>query len=164
VDLHAVLIHENYRNRQKDRGEVPSLPPVDADWFSRSEDKVNTIGAEVKVKLVPSILDLDLSYSFSDVDGNLDFFTPAASVVEFTNVDDARLHLLGAKLNYRAWKNWLLTLGYLWEKLDYGDFNTEGFTNVPLDAGGNYNGAYLMGTLPASYSTHVVYMRVGYRF
>ena len=164
VDLHAFLIHENYRNRQKDRGEVPSLPPVDADWFSRSEDKVNTIGAEVKVKLVPSILDLDLSYSFSDVDGNLDFFTPAASVVEFTNVDDARLHLLGAKLNYRAWKNWLLTLGYLWEKLDYGDFNTEGFTNVPLDAGGNYNGAYLMGTLPASYSTHVVYMRVGYRF
>jgi hypothetical protein len=63
-----------------------------------------------------------------------------------------------------GWKHWLLTLGYLWEKLDYGDFNTEGCTNVPLDTGGNYNGAYLMGPLPASYSTHVVYMRVGYRF
>jgi hypothetical protein len=164
VNVHSFYIHENYKNRQKNRGEVPGPAPADADWFSRSEDIVNTIGAEMQVKLIPAILDLNLTYSLSDVDGNIDFFTPAASIVEFANADDARLHMFGAKLNYRALKHWLLTFGYLWEKLDYGDFNTEGFTNVPLDAGGNFNGAYLMGTLPADYSSHIVYLRIAYQF
>ena len=164
VNFHTFYTHENYRNRQKNRGEVPASPPLEADWFSRSEDVVNTIGAEVQVKLIPAVLDFDLSFSLSDVDGNIDFFTPAASVAEFTSADDARLTMLGARLKYRAWKPWIFTSGYLWEKLDYGDFNTEGFTNVPLDAGGNFNGAYFMGTLPKSYSSHVVYLGAAYQF
>ena len=164
VIFHAFYVYENYKNRQKDKGEVPSSPPVDADWFSRSEDVVNTIGAELQFKLIPQVLDLDLTYSLSDVDGNIDFYTPAASIAEFSNADDARLYMLGAKLNYQAWKNCLLTFGYLWEKLDYGDFNVAGFTNVPVDSGGNFNGAYLMGTLPKGYSSHVVYLRIAYRF
>jgi MtrB/PioB family decaheme-associated outer membrane protein len=164
VNIHSFFIHENYRNRQKDRGEVPGPPPADADWFSRSEDMINTVGAEVQVKLIPSILDLDLTYSLSDMDGNIDFFTPDVSIADFPNADDARLQILGAKLTYRAIKHWLLTFGYLWEKFDYSDFNTEGFANVPVDAGGNFSGAYFMGTLPGSYSIHIVYLGITYHF
>jgi MtrB/PioB family decaheme-associated outer membrane protein len=164
VILQSFFIHENYKNRQKDRGEIPGPPPADADWFSRSEDIINTVGAEVQVKLIPSILDLHVTYSLSDMDGNIDFFTPDASIADFPNADDARLQILGAKLNYRAIKHWLLTFGYLWEKFDYSDFNTEEFTNVPLDVDGNFNGAYLMGTLPGSYSVHIVYLGISYQF
>jgi hypothetical protein len=164
VNFHAFYVYENYKNRQKDSGEVPSSPPVDADWFSRSEDVVNTIGAELQVKLIPQVLDLDLNYSLSNIDGDIDFYTPAASIAAFANASDARVHMLGAKLNYSAWKYWLLTFGYLWEKLDYRDFNEDGFANIPLNSSGNFNGAYFMGTLPKSYSSHIVYLRIAYRF
>ena len=62
VNFHAFYVHENYKNRQKDSGEVPSSPPVDADWFSRSEDIVNTIGADWR-----SSLSLKFSISTSPI-------------------------------------------------------------------------------------------------
>jgi MtrB/PioB family decaheme-associated outer membrane protein len=156
--------YEYYKNRQKDFGEVPSSPLVDADWFSRSKDIVNTVGARVQAVLIPEKLDVETSYSFSDVDGKIDFFTPAVDTDDFNTVDETRLHLLETKLNYRAFKHWIFTLGHLWEKFDYEDYNKEGFTNVPVDPGGNSNGAYLMGTLPEDYDLHVVYLRVSYNF
>jgi hypothetical protein len=139
---------EYYKNRQKDFGEVPSAPLVDADWFSRSEDLINTVGAGVQAALIPEKLDLDISYSFSKVDGKLEFFTPAVNTEDFDTVDETRLHILDSKLRYRASKHWTVTLGHVWEKFDYDDYNRDGFTNVPLDSGGASNGAYLMGTLP----------------
>jgi MtrB/PioB family decaheme-associated outer membrane protein len=164
LNLHAFYSYEYYKNRQKDFGEVPSTPTVDADWFSRSKDYVNTVGAGVKLVLIPETLDLDTSYSFSDVDGKIDFFTPAANTEDFNTVDETRLHILETKLHYRAWKPCLFTLGYVYENFDYDDYNTDGFTNVPTDSGGNSNGAYLMDTLPEDYDVHVLYLRVSYRF
>jgi MtrB/PioB family decaheme-associated outer membrane protein len=164
VNLHAFYSYENYKNRQKDRGEVPSSPVVDADWFSRSEDIVNTVGAGVKVDVIPDKLNFDLTYYLSDVDRNIDFFTPAVDTAEFNTVDETRLHILEAKLRYSLWEAWSCTLGYMWEKFDYNDFNTEGFTNVPIDTSGNSNGAYLMGTLPEDYEVNIVYLRLSYSF
>jgi MtrB/PioB family decaheme-associated outer membrane protein len=164
LNLHAFYSYEYYKNRQKDFGEVPSTPTVDADWFSRSKDIVNTVGAGVQAVLIPEKLDLDISYSFSDVDGKIDFFTPAVDTDDFDTVDETRLHILESKLNYRAWKPCLFTLGYVYEKFDYDDYNKDGFTNVPTDSGGNSNGAYLMGTLPEDYDIHVLYLRVAYTF
>jgi hypothetical protein len=122
------------------------------------------VGAGVKLVLIPETLDLDTSYSFSDVDGKIDFFTPAANTEDFNTVDETRLHILETKLHYRAWKPCLFTLGYVYENFDYDDYNTDGFTNVPTDSGGNSNGAYLMDTLPEDYDVHVLYLRVSYRF
>lgn len=164
LNLHAFYSYEYYKNRQKDFGEVPSSPIVDADWFSRSKDVVNTVGTGVQAVLIPEKLNLDVSYSFSDVDGKIDFYTPAADTDDFNTVDETRLHILEAKLHYRAWKPCLFTLGYVYEKFDYEDYNKDGFSNVPTDPGGNSNGAYLMDTLPEDYDVHVVYLRVAYRF
>jgi MtrB/PioB family decaheme-associated outer membrane protein len=164
LNLHGFYSYEYYKNRQKDFGEVPSSPVVDADWFSRSKDIVNTVGAGVQAVLIPEKLDLDITYSFSDVDGKIDFFTPAAETDDFNTVDETRLHILETKLNYSAWEPCLFTLGYVYEKFDYDDYNKDGFTNVPTDPGGNSNGAYLMGTFPQDYDVHVLYLRVAYRF
>ena len=164
LNLHGFYSYEYYKNRQKDFGEVPSSPVVDGDWFSRSEDIVNTVGAGVQAVLIPEKLDLDISYSFSDVDGKIDFYTPAADTDDFNTVDETTIHILETKLNYTAWKPLVFTLGYMYEKFDYDDYNKDGFTNVPTDSGGASNGAYLMGTLPQDYEVNIVYLRVTYRF
>ena len=164
LNLHGFYSYEYYKNRQKDFGEVPSAPLVDADWFSRSEDIVNTVGARVQAGLIPDKLDLDISYSFADVDGKIDFYTPAADTDDFNTVDETTIHILETKLNYTAWKPLVFTLGHIYEKFDYDDYNKDGFSNVPTDAGGNSNGAYLMGTLPEDHEVNVVYLRVTYRF
>jgi len=164
LNLHGFYSYEYYKNRQKDFGEAPSSPVVDSDWFSRSRDIVNTLGARVQVGLIPDRLDLDISYSFSDVDGRIDFYTPAADTDDFNTVDETTIHILETKLHYTPWKPLVLTLGYLYEKFDYDDYNKDGFTNVPTDSGGASNGAYLMGTLPEDYDVHVLYLRVAYSF
>ncbi len=164
LNLHTFYNYEYYEARQKDRGEVPSQPVVVADWFARTKDVVNTLGAGIKLALIPDKLDFDVSYSISNVDGTIDFFTPAVETSEFNTVDDTKLQILQTKVDYRAWKRWLFTLGYRWEKFDYDDFNTQGFTNVPTDSSSNYNGAYLMGTLPSDYTVNVAYLKVSYKF
>jgi MtrB/PioB family decaheme-associated outer membrane protein len=165
ASVYGFYSYEKYQNRQKARGEVPTQPaPVDSDWFSRSQDIVNTAGAGANVALIPNRLHFDVSYSYSDVDGNVDFFTPAVATAEFPIVDETTLQILNAKLKYRAWKGLSFTLGYLWEKFDYDDFNTQGFTNIPVDAAGNYNEAYLMNTLPPDYDANVFYLKATYKF
>lgn len=164
LNLHTFYNYEYYVARQKDRGEVPSLPVVDADWFARAKDIVNTLGAGIKLSLIPDRLAFDVSYSFSKVDGTIDFFTPAVETSNFDTADDTTLHILQTKFEYRAWKHWLFTLGYCYEKFGYDDVNTQGFTNVPTDSSNNYNGAYLMGTLPGDYTVNVVYLKISYKF
>jgi MtrB/PioB family decaheme-associated outer membrane protein len=158
LNLQAFYSYEKYKNRQKASGQVPTVPfPVDSDWDSTGEDIVNTIGTNAKAVLIPGWLDLDLSYSLSDVDSNIDFFSPAVATSEFTTVDETKLHVLEAKLNYRATQSWTFTFGYLWEKFDYDDFNKEGFTFTPADA-------LFMGTLPEDYSVNLFYIKAAYRF
>jgi hypothetical protein len=57
-----------------------------------------------------------------------------------------------------------LSLGYLWEKFNYDDYNADGFGYVPTDAAGNYQGALLSGTLPEDYDVHMVYTQLTLRF
>ena len=65
-----------------------------SDWFSSSKEVVNTIGGEVNIALIPDRLDFDLSYSYTDVDGKIDFFTTAVATAEFPIVDDTKFHIL----------------------------------------------------------------------
>jgi hypothetical protein len=74
------------------------------------------------------------------------------------------LHRLDASLKYNIWKGFFVTLGYVWEKFDYDDYNTDGFTYVPADAGGNYQGAVLSDTLWEDYDAHMFYSKFSIRF
>lgn len=148
---------EQYENSQrgKDSG---------TDWLAEGEDQVHTFGGSLKLALVPQRLDLDLTYTYSDVDGRMAFSSPSGGFAEFSSVDDTRIHALDTKLKYRLTKSLTLSMGYLWEKFDYEDFAVDGFRFVPTDAGGNYQGALLSGALPEAYDVHIVYTQLTFRY
>lgn len=148
---------EQYENSQRgnDSG---------TDWLAEGEDQAHTFGGGLKLALIPQRLDLDLTYTYSEVDGSIAFSSPSGSFAEFSAVDDTRMHVLDTKLKYRFTKNLTLSMGYLWEKFDYDDSGVEGFSFVPTDAGGNYQGALLSGTLPEDYDVHIVYTQLTFRY
>ena len=130
----------------------------------RNPQLVNTFGGGVTLALVPKRLDLDLTYSYSDADGSISFTSPAGSFADFKAVDDSKMHALNSKFRYHFSKNLVLSLGYLWEKFEYEDYNNNGFSYVPTDTGGNYQGALLSGTLPQDYDAHIIYTQLTVRY
>ena len=161
--LHAFYSNERYKNITAGNGfagiEV-------ADWIVNGSDRVNTFGGSLKTRLFIENLDLDLSYSYSKADGNLGFVANGTDFSQLTNVDDSSFRILKGELSYRAGSRWVCTLGYLWEKAVYSDFNKEGFTYVPSDGSalGFYQGALLMGILPQDYDINQVYLKVSHFF
>jgi MtrB/PioB family decaheme-associated outer membrane protein len=155
LHLHAFYNYERYEYEQKGQGEFNGPPVIN--WKAQGNDKINTIGGGVKFAVIPDRLDFDISYSYSDVDGEIDFDIPGGGVVDWDTVDETQLHILDTKLISRIWGGFFLTLGYLYEKFDYDDFNTEGFTNTPTDA-------ILAGTLPEDYTAHIFYTKLTYKF
>jgi len=155
LNLSAFYSYEKYETRQKGRGPFDGGP--DRDWIAEGEDMVNTVGGRINFAVIPEKLDFDLSYSYSDVDGDIDFFIPVGSVSDFTTVDETRLHILDVISKYWVRKDFFVTLGYLWENFDFEDFNTAGLTYTP-------QGAVLAGTLPEDYNVNLVYIKLSYRF
>ena len=162
LTLNLFYTHEIYQNEQRARQNGGA---TDFDWTAEGKDLVDTLGGGIKLALVPDLLDLDLIYAYSDVDGNLEFSSPAGSFDDFSAVDDATTHMLNTKLIYHNTAlDFDVAVGYLWEKFDYSDFAAEGFSYVPTDTAGNYQGALLAGTLPQDYDAHVVYTRITFRY
>jgi MtrB/PioB family decaheme-associated outer membrane protein len=155
LHLNAFYSYEKYENKQKGFGEFDGGP--DTDWDAEGQDVINTVGGGIKFAVIPDRLDFDISYSYSDVDGEIDFDIPGGGVIDWDTVDETQLHILDSKLRYRIWRGYFVTLGYLYEKFDYDDYNTQGFTNTPTDA-------ILAGTLPEDYTAHIGYMKLIYKF
>jgi MtrB/PioB family decaheme-associated outer membrane protein len=167
LSLNAFYIYEKYKNEQKAQGEFDEdgdgLSDI-TDWKAEGEDRVDTFGGGVTYAVIPERLDFNLSYSYSKVDGKIDFSIPNGSVTDFDTVDDSTLQTLDTKLKYNIWGGYFVTLGYVWQKFDYDDFNKEGFTFVPTDAAGNLNGAVLADSLWEDYDAHIIYTKFTYKF
>ena len=167
LSLKAFYIYEKYKNNQKAQGEFDEdgdgMSTI-TDWRAEGEDRVDTFGGGITYAVIPERLDFDLSYSYSKVDGKIDFSIPDGSVSDFDTVDDSTIQMLNAKLKYNIWGGYFVTLGYVWEKFDYDDYTKEGFTFVPTDAAGNLNGAVLADTLWEDYDAHIVYAKFTYKF
>jgi MtrB/PioB family decaheme-associated outer membrane protein len=161
VNIHAFYMRENYEYMQMARGTVGA---VTADWLSGGQDVIDTFGGSINASLIEEKLDFDVSYTYSRVDGNIDFYTPAASTANFPVVDESDFQMLKADLKYNFRKGLSVTLGYLWEKFDFDDFQNQGFTNIPTDLTDLYQGALLMGNLDKSYDANVIYLKLSYRF
>ncbi|MDX2451601.1 MtrB/PioB family decaheme-associated outer membrane protein, partial [Desulfosarcina sp.] len=162
LTLNLFYTHEIYENEQRARQNGGA---TDFDWTADGKDLVDTIGGGFKLALIPDLLDLDLIYAYSDVDGNLEFSSPSGSFEDFFAVDDTKTHMLNTKLIYHNTSlDFDVAVGYLWEKFVYTDFAAEGFSYVPTDTTGNYQGALLSGTLPQDYDAHVVYTKITFRY
>jgi MtrB/PioB family decaheme-associated outer membrane protein len=165
--FNVFYIYEKYKNKQKAQGEFDEdgdgISTV-TDWKADGQDQINTFGGGINYIVLPERLDFDLKYSYAKVDGKIDFSIPNGSVDDFDTVNDSTLQTLEAKLKYNFWGGCFMTLGYVWENFDYDDYNKEGFTYVPTDAAGNFNGAVLADTLWDDYDAHIVYAKLTYRF
>jgi len=155
--LNLFYTYEKYENTQ--RGSEAGT-----DWTADGEDRVNTFGGGVTLALIPKRLDFDLTYAYSDADGSISFTSPGGSFADFKAVDDTKLHVLNSKFRYHFSKNLTLSLGYRWEKFDFEDYNKNGFSYVPTDTAGNYQGALLSGTLPQDYDAQIVYTQLTLRY
>lgn len=144
-----------------------------SNWNAEDEDKVDTFGGGLKFAVMPNRLDFHLNYTYSKTDGKVKLsstlgtstndnnaFTPA----DFAEVDDIKLQTLHAKLKYKFYKGLSITLGYMWEKFEVEDLDNTGFTYIPTDATGAYNGTLLMGTIPKNYDVNIVYTKLTYSF
>lgn len=162
LQFNAFYNYEKYDNEQKAQGDFDGGPVNN--WTAKGEDQINTVGGGVKFALIPGRLDFESSYSYSKVDGKIDFNIPGGGVDNFDTVDATELHILNTKLKFNLSHGFFLTLGYLYEKFDYDDYDLDGFTTVPTDNTGAYNGAILAGTLPQDYEVHMVYTSLTYKF
>jgi hypothetical protein len=167
LNINAFYVYENYENKQQARGEFDEdgdgISTV-TDWKAEGKDKVNTFGGGITYAVILDKLDFKFTYSYSDIDGKIDFSLPNGSVPSFDTVDDTKFHTLDTNLKYNMWGGFFVTLGYTWEKFDYDDYNQEGFTNVPTDTGGNFQGAILSDTLWEDYSAHIFYSKMTFKF
>jgi len=167
LSINAFYVYENYKNKQQARGDFDEDgdgTSTVTDWRAEGKDEVNTIGGGITYAVIRDKLDFKLTYSYSDIDGKIDFDIPNGSVPSFDKVDDTKFHSMDANLKYNVWGGFFVTLGYTWEKFDYDDYNKEGFTNVPTDAAGNFQGAILSDTLWEDYSAHIIYSKVSFKF
>jgi len=163
TNFHAFYSREQYRNVSAGNGytEIGT-----ADWTVTGDDRINTLGGNFKTRLFIENLDLDLSYAYSKADGYLDFAVNETAYSDVNNVDNSSLHIFETEISYRAAKNWSCSLGMLWEKAAYSDYNIEGFTYVPSDDSdpGYYQGALLMGILPRDYDVTQFYFKTSFFF
>ena len=167
LNINAFYIYENYENRQIARGEFDEDGDgvfTVTDWKAEGKDEVNTVGGGVTYAVIRDKLDFRIKYSYSDIDGRIDFALPDGSVPDFDTVNDTKFHSLDANLKYNIWGGFFVTLGYIWEKFDYDDYDKDGFTNVPTDASGNFQGAILSDTLWEDYDAHIVYSKFSIKF
>ncbi len=183
LNLFAFYLYEKIDSSQKARqwnpggiGDPFTREPgleSNSNWTADNEDIIHTVGGGLEWAILPKKLSLRLTYSFSKSDGKIKLASPVGTAandtnpfdpVSFTNVDDIEIHTLNARLDYRLWKGLSLGVGALWERYNINDFNNQGFTNVTATTTGAYNGALLMGTLPKSYDTYVLYTKLTYAF
>ena len=167
LHLNAFYSYEKYENYQLGRGEFDEdndgIATV-TDWQAIGKDEIHTLGLGADYILIPERLDCGLNYSYAKTNGRVDFFIPNGTVDSFDNSDDATLQTLNLHLTYKIRKRYSITVGYLWEKFDYDDYSTQGFTPVPVDGTGAYQGAVLSGTLPADYNASIFFTKLSLKF
>ena len=182
--LYAFYSFETHESNQLDRQWNPGgvgdpfvrEPGFDSNsnWSAELTDDIHTVGAGFDWALIPDRVILSVTYWLSAADGKASFDSPIGTSQndanpfepkDFSDIDDIIINSVNPELTFPIRKNLSVSLGYLWEKYDVGDYNKEGFTYVPRTPSGDYNGALLMWTLPYDdYEVDWAYARIKYIF
>lgn len=145
-----------------------------SNWTADSEDKIHTIGASATVTLIAKKLFFDLNYAYIMADGSLKFDSPLGVEGEDSNafvprsygdVDSSRGHRVNPAVRYRVTKEGTISLGYLWERYSFDDFQQSGFSPVPTNSDGSFQGTLLSGaSLLEDYEVSMFYASYRCRF
>jgi MtrB/PioB family decaheme-associated outer membrane protein len=150
--------------RGRQSGATPSTRDID-DWTADIRDDADTYGLGATLVLKPETVDLLLTGTYQDVDGNADIEsapgglpavarTAAGGIADLTQFDDTTLFTLNAELGYRVKGGWRLAVGGLFEDFELRDPFAVGSTNYPP------GGMFLAGD-DGDYRGHMFYLRIG---
>jgi len=159
ASLFGFYTHELYDANQASRqsGATFSTDTAD-DWTLLLKDKVDSFGGGFNMAVIKDKLDFNLSYSYSNIKGTADFFSPPgganlSDAVNFTNnnLDSTTLQILRAQLMYKLSRRVSVAFSYWYEQYDLSDIARNDY-KVDLVVTGF--GMYLGGLEPG-YKYHV---------
>ncbi len=167
ASTYAYYSHETYKTNQAGNQNVTVAGVVTHNtWNALSRDVVHTIGLGISGKSPKNRLTYRADLGHSWTKGTIGFASRVPTnptPVPWDNVDSDRLDQLTLSAKYSMQHNLDLTAGIIWERFKLTDFDNNA-PNVPTTKPGVYNGAILMGTLPANYNAKIVYAGVGLKF
>lgn len=151
--------HYNYSVNQSADPLIDDGNPATYRWNQTLDDDFWTVGLMAEIPLMQERLKLSLSGQYQNSDGQTDFGTQGLNpLLSINDADDYDLTTIEAKALYALTENLDLTLGYMYEKMNYDDLQYEGYNYHP-------NGSYLTGAyLDHDYEAHVGYFIVKYNF
>jgi len=180
LTVYAAYTFEKFRYDMAGRQWVPggiSDPYVsetglasNSNWTAEPRDRYDTVGLGGEAQLVPKLLRVNLSYSFSRSRGRVGLSSPLGTPANdmnpfvptpFSNVDNIDFQNLNADLEWTLGKHTSLAAGYVFEKYRIDDYNYTSFTYTPANLVGLPTSGLLMGgMLPWPYHTNVAYLRL----
>jgi MtrB/PioB family decaheme-associated outer membrane protein len=157
ISLYGFYTRELHKGDQASRqsGAIVSTDTRD-DWTAVLKDTVDTLGAGSNIVLVKDKLNLDLSYSFSRVNGTSKFFSPPGGTlgdaVNFTNgLDTTKIQTARCQFHWKFRPNFSIAFSYWYEQYDLNDITRNDYKADLVVLG---NGMYL-GALEPGYVYHV---------
>lgn len=162
VDAYVFLTHENLRYKQHGHSHNPfglsSLTDPAQQWSASTEDRVYTAGVGAKWSLLNDKLDLDVAYSFSTAETNIDIDAGSALDTEPLPDINSRLHRVDIGLDYKLKDNLTTRLGYRYESLDTDDFARDGIDSDTIPSVLTLDGE------DPDYRSHTVGVSLIYKF
>jgi hypothetical protein len=138
-------------------------------------DKTNSFGANAVVRIVPEKWTFTLMANHQKVDGLMDitareagsFYTPgrttliplgAGGAADIVDYDDTELTTTLLQLDYGVTRNWVVSVGYVYEDYSFGDAFTSGTSLLPQSV------LMFMKPNEGGYSMNIGFAKLSYRF
>ena len=163
-------IDQQQRSRSREVVGTATLDVPDFDWVSNNVDTVHTVYAGLRAALIPKVLDWVLNVAYSQATGEINTRNPvtptsgnatqrtSATAKPIPDFKDS-LFRLDTAVRYYFQKNWVASLGYIFEKWTQDDFRTDGLNSfVPGVT------SIWLGNEPKDYTAHILALTFGYRF
>ncbi len=168
-------MYENYFRKMESRSRpvvtgTGALDFSDFDWISDITDTFNTVYANLKVSIIPAVLDATFNGSYAGALGTVKTRNPVAPTSgspaqdntaraqRFPAYEDNLLHLEAA-LSYHFLKNWTARLGYVFEQWTKENWQTD--TLNPFIPGVS---SIWLGNNLRNYTANTIYATLGYTF
>lgn len=160
------MVEQDSKHRQYSGGDAdPSAGTVGSsfNWSQQLQSDYWALGVKAEVPLIKNKLDAVLAYNYQQNDGSNDMTSGGASPLEdIEDVEDYDLHQVEAKCLYTFSENLKMTLGYLYEKLDYADDQYDDYNNFKV---GSFDSYYLSGAYADNdYEANIGYLKLSYLF
>ena len=175
LSMSVGYMYENYFRKMESRSRpvvtgAGALDFTDFDWISDINDVYNTVYANLKIAIIPAVLDAAFNASYAGALGTVKSRNPVAptsgtaaqdttaKAQRFPAYEDNLFHL-EASVAYHFWKNWTAKLGYVYEQWTKQNWQTD--TLNPFLPGVT---SIWLGNDLRNYTANTIYATLAYTF